>query len=182
MRSQVKAPSAGSNAIAGGRRRSFVAILALLLLAPAALAAAPAVAAPPTVTMGAISAASYASAHVEGVLNTNGSGFAQYSFEYSTDEVSWGQAGSSFSFGSGDETVSADLTNLKGGTKYFVRLFATNFSEDATSAAPNPSFVTLPVDPPTVLKANDATEVLYTTADVSGEIERPANPEPGLRR
>ena len=48
----------------------------------------------------------------------------------------------------------------------------------AISQPPYPSFTTLPVDPGVVLKANDATDVTAETAKVSGEIERPANPDP----
>jgi Tol biopolymer transport system component len=46
------------------------------------------------------------------------------------------------------------------------------------SQPPYPSFITLPVDPGVVLKTNDATDLTAESAKVSGEIERPANPEP----
>jgi hypothetical protein len=122
--------------------------------------------------MGTVSGVSYASAHVTGEVNAGG--FAFWSFQYSTDAVNWTGANQELSFSETPEPVSLDIAGLKGATKYFVRLTATNFGDpEAISPGPDPEFETLPVDPPSVLGTDDATDVAYTTAKASGEVERP---------
>jgi hypothetical protein len=73
---------------------------------------------------------------------------------------------------SGATAVEADLTGLTPGTTYHLRLAISNGGGGDSEEADD--FTTLPVDPPTVLSVEDASNVLYTQADVSGEIERPA--------
>jgi hypothetical protein len=177
LRAFAKASFVGSTEGTGKRRGAFLAVLALAICA-FATSAAPASAAPPAVVMGTVSNASYTSAHVSGEVNAHG--FAFYSFQYSTDEVNWTTYNFDLSESTALQPVEADLAGLKGGTKYFVRLVATDFAEEGISAGPNPEFETLPVETPAVLKANDATDVSYQTAKVSGEIQRPANPDPAF--
>ena len=160
--------------IAAMFNRSGVALItALAAIASLAITAAPALAAPPTVTTPVVSSVSYASAHVEGIFNPHG--FAFYNFEYSADGGNtWtpGPGGSLFS--EAGELVKADLA-LEGGTEYAVRLNAHNFlGDNVYSATPDPSFTTLIADPTAVLSVNNASEVAYTTAKATGEIDRPA--------
>jgi hypothetical protein len=169
--------SEGTGARPGRGIRSTLALFALVIFAFAA-SAAPASAAAPTVVMGTVSNPSYASAHVTGEVNAHG--FARWFFQVSTDQVNWTNAAEAFSFGSELEPIEADLSGLKGGTKYYVRLGATNFQQETFSAGPNPEFETLPVDPPAVLSIEDATDVSYTTASAAGEVERPTNPNPAF--
>jgi hypothetical protein len=154
--------------------KSTLALLALAILAFAA-SAAPASAAQ-TATMGAISDVSYATAHVSGEINADGA-YTGYSFQYSTDEVEWTGAGGGESFGSTSETVQADITVPKAGTKYFVRLALTDEfgNVSATSPEPNPFFTTLSADPPTV-EIDAVTTHTDTTAHFSGQIN-PNAPE-----
>ena len=69
---------------------------------------------------------------------------------------------------------------LKGSTRYYVRLVVSNGVTNTFSFAPNQFVTTLAVDPPKVLSLNDATAVTYTTAKLSGSVERPANPAPAF--
>jgi hypothetical protein len=80
--------------------------------------------------------------------------------------------------GSGSTPVEASLTELKPGTTYHLRLTASNAGGSDTKVAS--TFTTLPVDPPAVLSVNDAANVEYSKAELSGEVERPANPDPAF--
>ncbi|MDX6634897.1 MAG: hypothetical protein QOF06_1100 [Solirubrobacterales bacterium] len=73
---------------------------------------------------------------------------------------------------SGATAVEADLTGLEADTTYHLRLSISNLGGSDSEEASD--FTTLAVDPPTVLSVDDATDVRYTQADVSGEVERPA--------
>jgi hypothetical protein len=173
----AKASSAGSTF---GKDRT----IGLFVTAFAAFLAfaAPALAAPPSPTIGPVTAVSYASAHVVGSVDPGGEP-TYYSFETSTDSVNW----SAFSYQGpvapedGATNVSADLTGLKGGSEYFVRLAALQFSDfqEAFSAEPNPYFTTLPVAKPTVIGVASS-DVSYLSAKVSGSVERPASPDPAF--
>jgi hypothetical protein len=80
--------------------------------------------------------------------------------------------------GSGPTPVEADITGLEGGTTYHLRLSMTNAGgSDSEEAAP---FTTLAVAPPVVLGVDDAGNVGYTQADLSGEVERPAGADPAF--
>jgi hypothetical protein len=68
--------------------------------------------------------------------------------------------------------VEVDLTGLEAGTTYHLRLTISNLGAGDSEEASD--FTTLAVDPPAVLSIDDATDVRYTQADVSGEVERPA--------
>jgi hypothetical protein len=173
--------SKGSGAPSSRRLRATLAVLALAIAA-FAVSASPAFAYEPH--MGTISNVSYTSAHVDGKVTSNGE-FVTWSFEYSTDEVNWisSPGGGSFT-DNAEHDVSGDLEGLKGGTPYFVRLntsgifgFNPKFSP-ATS--PYPEFTTLPVDPPSVVSTDNASEVAYTTATVRGKVNRPANADPAF--
>ena len=180
-------------------RRAPVALLAaFVVIASLAITAAPA-AAVTSSEMGSISNVSYTSTHVTGKVTSDGSGLGggpgqgvtKYTFEYSTDNANWSDGFSAFVSNSSGEnvhgafvgrSVQGDIEGLKGGTKYYVRLGSVNgfFGEGAYSPEPNSSFTTLPVDPPSILVLDNASEVAYTTATLSGEVERPANPDPAF--
>jgi hypothetical protein len=80
--------------------------------------------------------------------------------------------------GSGPTPVTADLTNLKPGTTYHLRL--TNSNAGGADSKEASTFTTLSVDPPTILTINDTTNVEYSQAELTGEVERPANPDPAF--
>ncbi len=180
----------GSGDVKGGGAHSPRRLLAVLALAIAAFAvtAAPALAAPPTVTTPVISKVSYASAEVTGKVTTDGSGAfggTAYAIQYSTDGINWTTAKQANLAGAGTKAVEATLEGLKGPTTYFVRIAAENFVlggpvTESTSPEPNPSFTTLAVDPPAILNVENASDVAYTTATATGEITRPANPDPAF--
>ena len=183
MTQHAKAASAGSTA---GRGKSILATLALAICASALLAA-PALAAP-ILTIGSVSNVSYDSVHVTGTVDANDF-FSVWGFEYSTDGATWSPfqspPGQEVQAGTGPQPVEADLTGLKGGTHYFVRLAALNNVDtfegsEALSPGPDPEFETLPVTSASVLSTDDATEVSYVSAMAAGEIERPANPDPAF--
>lgn len=160
--------------------KTGLSILALALLV-LAFTAGPAAAEAPSATIGSASSVSYASAHVTGTVDP-ADHFIFYTFETSTDGVTW----SEFNYegaaaeNTGSQEVSVDLLGLKGGTTYFVRLVASNLSDpEAISAEPNAEFTTLAVAKPTVL-AVSLGAVTYTTAAVSGKVERPGNPDPAF--
>jgi hypothetical protein len=180
VRRDASAGYAGSSEGSAGSRGllllAAVALATLLL----ALTAGPASADPPVVTMGSISNVQGASAHATGTVNPGGQ-FTYWSFEYSTDEVNW----SGFAFqgaveGSGAQPVEADIGGLQASTKYFVRIAATNFADPtAYSQAPYAEFTTLPVATPNVLEVKSS-ELAYTTAKASGEIERETSSDPAF--
>jgi hypothetical protein len=79
----------------------------------------------------------------------------------------------------GASDVSAELTGLAPGTKYHLRLSASNAGgSDAKVAA---DFTTLtPIPAPTVVETGNASEVQYTVAKVGGKIHRPTGVDPTL--
>ncbi len=182
--------SKGTGASSSRRARATLA----LAIAAFAFTAAPASAAPPTTTMPEVSDVSYTSVHVEGKVTSDGSGLlgaTTYSFQYSTDETNWSTGFTeTFPFFTGaftDKPVEGNITTgLKADTKYFIRLAANNGTsatgpaDEATSPEPNPSFTTLPVDPPTIIATDDASGVFSTSVTASGTVKRPANPDPAF--
>ena len=127
--------------------------------------------------MGTITDVSYTSAHINGQVSASGP-VTTWAFEYSTDETTWSSSPvESIYNGNGEVTVKADLTGLKGTTRYFVRL-AVNGVPAAPAAPPYPEFTTLTVEPATILDTNDASAIYSTTAAVSGKVKRPGNPDP----
>jgi phosphodiesterase/alkaline phosphatase D-like protein len=140
-----------------------------------ALAAFPAgaAAALTSVQIDSITNVSYDSAHVNASFEAAST--TPWSIEYSTDEQNWVTGGSGLGTG-GTNHVQADLTGLKGGTTYFVRLNAQElFSPEVVYSEPSSEFTTLVADPPKVEAVNAPTEIGYSTASVSGEVNRPAN-------
>src|SRR5215203_628277 len=167
----------------GGTRRALLAALAVALLGSGLWAGA-AVAAPPVVTIDPTPTASYGSVEVSGTVDPQDRE-TYWSFEISSDGENW----SGFAFDPSHviaadepaEKVSAEVAGLKGSTHYYVRLSATNFIEPlVNSPEPYPEFTTLAVEKPQVLAVDDAADVAYTTAAVSGEVERPANSDPAF--
>jgi hypothetical protein len=182
--------SSGAKGSGAPSSRSLRATLAALTLAIAAcaLTAAPALAAPPAATTPVLSGISYTSVQAEGKVITDGSGlfgYTSYVFEYCasgldcTENANW-TAGfsSSFQGAATNHPVEGAINGLKGGTKYFVRLAANNgFAGAETptiSPSPNPSFTTLTADPPSVEATDNASEVKYTEAKVTGKVNRPS--------
>ena len=176
----ARVDSKGTGARSGRRLGSALAILALAVCA-FAIVAAPASAEPPgeppilavtSVTPG------YSSIHVTGTVNPQGH-YVGYYFQYSTDGENWetpffhtieGEAEP------GVHNVSEDFTGLLGGGHYFVRLSGYNVEGDpeAHSPQPYPQVTTLVSDPPSVVAINNASQVEYTTAKLTGEINRPS--------
>jgi hypothetical protein len=180
---------AGDSSGAGsGRGPQLPVVLATLAIAAVALCliASPALADPPSGTLDSVTAVSYSSVHLTGTVHPVPGGETYWRFDYSTDGVTWVE-------GPGDAhgvpvtedpaSVEADITGLKGGNTYFVRLAMNNVlagEPDAFSPEPNAEFETLPVEPPSVLSIADAAGVSYTGAEVAGRIERPANTDPAF--
>ena len=159
---------------ASGKRRVIgllAAVSSLLLVAAFAAASAGAAQAP---EMGAVTP-SYGSAHVTGTVHSEGF-FTPWTFEYSTDDATWIEGPGGGVFSPLTVPVERDITGLKGGTKYFVRLVASGIP----SPGPDPEFTTLAVDPPAVLAVDNASEVEYTTVKLSGAVSRPANSDPAF--
>jgi hypothetical protein len=80
--------------------------------------------------------------------------------------------------GDGPTPVSAELTNLAPDTTYHLRLRIANAGGVDTKEVS--TFTTLHVDPPTAIAINDAANVEYSKAELSGKAERPANPDPAF--
>jgi hypothetical protein len=164
----------------GGGRGFVRHLLFLLALASCAfaIAAAPVSADEiPAGTTGSVSAVSYTSAHLTGTVNPF-ERLTFYGFEYSTDQVNWTRGPQAYYAGnptvaanSGPTAVSEDLTGLKGGTEYFVRIGTYDEVEftEHFSAAPYLSFTTLPVAAPTV-SIDPVTAITGTSAHFSGSI------------
>ncbi|HSS33400.1 MAG TPA: hypothetical protein VLL27_08995 [Solirubrobacterales bacterium] len=172
MRRHLKASSARS--IANRNRGKSALIATALAVVALGIAAAPALAAPPTVSLtpGAFTA-SYTSAHVEGKVNPEDNETFYY-FQYSAHPEIEGWNFAAFppalAANSGEATVSEDFVGLSPGTKYFVRLVATNnIDPEVISAEPNPSFTTLPVAPPGASIAAPSS-VTGASAHFSGQI------------
>jgi hypothetical protein len=161
-------------------------LLGLLAIALVALfaTAAPASAAPLAAKMETITNVSYASAHVTGKVSSPCKGLCgtTYTFQYATSESGpWNSGPGGFISGLFEpeienKPVEGNLEGLKGSTEYFVRLVVSYEGEAIDpSAPPYPSFTTLPVDPPTIPGAVEASPVFSTSAKVSGKVKRPAN-------
>jgi hypothetical protein len=150
------------------RSKGLLAFLALALCA-LGFGVAAAAADPPEVTTPQVPDVSYATAQASGELDANG--FAEWFFEVSTDGVNWERKSETeFSGSETLEPVSAELTELKPGTTYKVRLRASNSSDPiVVSPEPSPEITTLPLDPPTVTIDPVAT-FTGTTAKLTGEI------------
>jgi hypothetical protein len=178
VRRHAKASSAGSSDGSGSSRGlKFVLTICALALCVLGSGASAAVAAP-TVTIDPSPIASYTSAQVKGTVDTGGEEGA-YTFEYSSDG---GATWSAFNFEGfippvlpGDPTTqnaSATLNGLKPATHYEVRLAAFPYSEfgaETFSPAPNPSFDTLAMAPPTVT-IDPASAVTATSASFKGHV------------
>ena len=156
------------------RARRLRALLAVpsLAIAAFAISAAPALAEPIS-TMGSVTEVSYSSVHVTGEVDNRGREGGSAFFEISTDDVNWVRTGESPVAADSVAALAKDIGGLKGNTHYFVRLVTEG---GPPSPGPDPDFTTLPVDPPSVLGTGNASEVTYTEAEVSGEVNRPANP------
>ena len=185
----VSREGGGSGAPSSSRLRAPLAVLALAIAA-FGVTAASAAAAPLAANMETISNVSYTSAQLAGKVSSPGgqvfSFTPTYSFEYSTDENNWtpGPGGSLGSDPLANSPVGGTLEGLKGGSQYFVRLRASTVfgAETVVSpeSAPYPEFTTLPVDPPSVIATDNASDVSYTTATVKGKVSRSANSDPAF--
>lgn len=146
------------------------ALLALAITMGVGIAAATA----PTVSIDAPSSVSYTSAHVSGKVNPQ-DGDSYYYFQYSANPSAEGWTSGTFqgplSGGSGETPVSDDLSGLKPGTHYFVRLVANNFVDPEVVSA-QVSLTTDPVAPPAI-SLEAPTAVTGSTAHFSGTV----NPE-----
>jgi hypothetical protein len=164
VKQKFAAPRTADSLPATAALQRTVAILALsiaALLANAGSASAS--------TVGTITNVSYASAHINGKVSASGF-FTSWNFEYSTNESTWSAGPTEYIFnGSGEMPVKSDLTGLKGGTKYFVRL-AVNGVPSAPTAAPYPEFTTLAVEPPTVLATDNPSPIFSTSATATGKV------------
>ncbi len=160
--------------------KAFAAIGALMLLTMA-LGVTSASAAPPAASMGSISAIGYTSAHVEGEVNPEDNE-TFYAFEYTTDPKGGGWSGFTFEgsvgAGAGLTKVEANLTGLKPGTEYFVRLTAWNLIDSEVSSKPVVAFATDPIAPPAVSIAAPTT-ITGSSAHFSGEIN-PGGSDPAF--
>ena len=158
----------GSGGSSGPRVR--VAVVGALLALAALAFASPASA---DVRMDSISEVSYGSATAKATVLTNAPGFgAFYTFEYSTSDSGPWTPGPSKIVTNGEPKplqIEGKLEGLKSNTQYFVRLTGAG----STSPGPDLSFTTLTADPTAVVLINNASEVSYTTAKATGEIDRP---------
>jgi hypothetical protein len=180
----VSSDSKGSGARSLRSRKAglvtAIAVLASLLLVSSAAAAEP-----PVITIDHSPVFSYDRADVSGTI-ISGKAPVFYRFEYSTDPDTegWhsGLGGRAVPPGATPQTVSDHLAGLKGGTHYEVRLVVEDieFQGQYFSPEPNPSFTTLPVAYPTILATDDASSVSYTSAHLSGSVERPAGDDPAF--
>jgi hypothetical protein len=135
-------------------RRHAKAIVAIsaLLLSTLVIGVTLASATAPTVTLESASAVTYTSAHVTGKVDPQDKE-TTYFFQYTADPSQGWRDGASqgpLAAGSGETAVSDDLTNLKPGTGYFVRLVAESSDGQTTAAKATPLFTTQAVPAPTV--------------------------------
>jgi hypothetical protein len=130
------------------KAKAILAISATLLLA-LAIGAISATAVAPTVAIDAPSQVTHDSVHLSGKVDPQDQE-TSYRFEYSTEpEVGW-QSGATqgpLAASSGEVSVSDDLTGLKPGTEYFVRLLAESVDGQTISAEPHPTFATEAIAP-----------------------------------
>jgi Tol biopolymer transport system component len=185
VRRHAKAPSAGSTEGNGNSRGLLSLVATIAVLASLVLVSSAVAAEPPVITIDHNPVASYDSADVSGTI-ISGKEPVFYRFEYSTDPDTegWqhGLYGRSVPPGATPQTVSDHLGGLKAGTHYEVRLVVEDIELKGQyfSPEPNPSFTTLPVAEPIILAADDASSIGYTTAHLSGSVERPAGDDPAF--
>jgi hypothetical protein len=157
--------------ITGMGRVAFTTVLAFALVLVLGVTAAQAAA--PTVSIEAPGATTYTTAQVSGNINPEGNENYYGSFEYSTDQVNWTAADflGPLAAGTGSQHLTAEITGLRAGTHYWVRLAALNFIEPATlSAEPNPAFTTVTLAEPSV-SINPVSAVTTSSAHFSGAID-----------
>ncbi len=78
-----------------------------------------------------------------------------------------------------EKGVTAGLTGLQPETEYHLRLVAENAASSSPVVKTADPITTGPkVAAPKILSINDAKGISYRTAEVSGEVERPATPDP----
>jgi hypothetical protein len=187
VKHHAKAPSAVSTERKS--RRHLGSLLAVLALALCALGSGASSAAAATPVMGTVTKVFSTSAHLTAKVE-NPVGPTYWRFDYSTDETNWvegpeGAHGGPISPGE-EENVTGDFSGLAAETEYFVRfaVYDEGTEELTFSAGPNPSFTTTAAitQAPTVLATDDASEVGFSTAKVTGELQRPggANEDPAL--
>ncbi len=174
--------SSGSNG-SGARSAKLLGLLALAVAGLFAFTATPALAAAPTPTIDPAPTAAYTTAQVSGTLDPADQEAVYYTFEYSADPATEGW--SSFTYegsvtpGGGAQNVSAQLSYLKPGTEYHVRLAAIGFPEEVEvfSAGPDPTFTTKAVTAPSV-SLDPIVTFTGSTAHFSGTVETnaPAGP------
>jgi hypothetical protein len=168
-------------------KRRIAGLLATLVLAfcvigssaPSALAA--------TATMGPVTKVFSTSAHVTGDLSSP-VGTTFWRFDVSSDGVNWSlpEGGYTGEEVTSAKSVEADLRGLAPETAYFVRFAVVDLGlpegeQESLSAEPNPSFTTtapVTVAAPVVLTTDDASEVGFSSAKASGEVERAAGEDP----
>jgi hypothetical protein len=165
-------------------------LLAGLVLAFLTLTAAPAHAAKAQSSSILSLTAGYASIHVKALIEP-GDEDTEWWAETSRDNENWsgfpGVMGE-YPAHAGPQTVEFDLENEKGDptkfllgdTRYYVRVVLFNGVKETFSAPPNPTLITVAVDPPKVLSVNSASEIGYTVAKLSGSVERPSNVDPAF--
>ncbi len=154
------------------RAKAIAAISALLLLT-SLLSVTLAAATAPSVSIDAPSSVAYTSAHLSGKVNPEDRE-TTYHFEYQEAAIWWmgyisGPTQGPLLVNSGEATVEEDLTGLKPGTEYVVRLVAENPDGQTVSAEPDPTFTTLAVDAPTV-SIDAPSSVTSSSAHFSGAI------------
>lgn len=185
MRRQAKASSAGSTHGTGnGRRTQLALVAAIAVIASLAFGTNAALAAAPTLSVDPGPTAAYTTAAVSGHLDpADNEVFYWFQYVHNPNTESWSD-GAAFTHvagpNTGDEAVAEELTGLKPGTEYKVRLraFKTDFSgEEWFSEAPYESFTTEPVASPTVVLDSITTHT-DTTAEFSGTVDpnAPAGP------
>lgn len=78
----------------------------------------------------------------------------------------------------GATAVEADLTGLESSTTYHLRLSISNLGGGDSETASD--FTTLAVTPPSAVSVEDAANVKFTQADLSGQVGRPAGADPAF--
>ncbi len=179
MRPFARTASAGSNdgkAHRIGLRVAAATAVALLVLL---LGVATADAAAPTATVQNANTVGYTTAKVEGTVDPGGVS-TNYSFQYATQaDFSDAVTGVSGTVEGAAQPVSGELTGLNANTTYHLRLLAEN-ADGTDEAVAGATFTTNAVTPPTVDKVEPATNVGRSTADLEGEVTRPAGADPAF--
>lgn len=167
-------PSIGGTGVPSSRGARSALLAALILVACLVFAASVASAAPPTATIDPAGTVGYTTAQVSGTVDPADQE-THYSFEYSADPASEGWSGFSsegpIAAGTGVTNVATELTGLKPGTEYQVRLAALNFAEfiEYFSAEPNSTFTTkVPTKP--AIASTFAAAVSFDVANLRAQI------------